>query len=108
MSEQFKQSNFPRMIQQKNSLIIEINSKMTNESISGALTECMTPVNSHIEVNEDFFLSKLRALNGNLMPDDDESLIASNEESEFLYYPPNSPDLTYKKAKSNISHLILE
>ena len=115
MSEQLKQSNFSKTVQKKNSSVcrfFDIKPKMSNESISGALTECVTPVNSNIEVHEDFLLLKLRALDENLMPDECESMISdvneSNEESGFLYYPPNSPDLTFKKAKTNMSQLILE
>ena len=111
MSEQFKQSNFPKMIQTKNSLsypFYDIKPKMSNESLSGAKTECVTPVNSKIRIHDDFLLLKLRALDDNLMPDECDSIIESHEESSFLYYPPNSPDLTYKKAKSKMSDLILE
>ena len=115
MSEQLKQTNFPRMTQTKGSLVYpfcDIKSKMSNVSISGALTECVTPVNSNIQTHDDFLLLKLRALDEHLMPDECESMISdvneSNEESGFLYYPPNSPDLTFKKAKTNISNLILE
>ena len=104
MSEQLRQSNSSRTTNSLSYPFYDMGPKMSNELLSGEQTECETPVNSKIGIHNDFLLLKLRALDDTLMPDECES----NEESDFLYYPPNSPDFTYKKSKSNISLLILE
>ena len=108
MSEQLKQSNSPRTTNSLSYPFYEMGPKMSNKLLPGEQTECATPVNSKIGIHNDFLLLKLRALDDTLMPDECKLIIESNEESDFLYYPPNSPDFTYKKSQSNISLLILE
>ena len=93
MSEQLKQSNSPRTTNSLSYPFYEKGPKMCNELLSGEQTECETPVNSKIRIHNDFLLLKLRALDDTLMPEECELIIKSNEESDFLYYLPNSPDL---------------